>query len=90
MREHRKNKPQKFKSMEQQRKPKLIKYAEIVADKGRNLPADDERAIADFRAFYALGDVHTKRVKSRKALEVMFEILENLQNNLQTRKKVIS
>ena len=76
--------------MDNQRKAKLIKYADIVADKGKDLPVDDERAIADFRAFYALGDVHTKRVKSRKALDVMLEVLENLQNNLQTRKNVVS
>ena len=76
--------------MEQPRKPKLIKYTEIVANKGKDLPVDDEQAVAYFRAFYAIGDVHTKRVTSRKALDVMLEVLENLQNNLQTRKNVVS
>lgn len=60
-------------------KPKLIKYAEMQKD----LPVDEDMAVAEFRAFYAIADVYTRRVQNPEVIAVMKEVLDNLKNNLQ-------
>jgi len=56
-------------------------------------PADiafeDDRAMTDFRGFYHVADVHTERVNSVQTLEVLEEVITNIQNSLQHRKKVL-
>ena len=61
------------------RKPKLIKYAEMNKD----LPIDEDMAVAEFRAFHAKADLLTKRVTNPEVIAVMQEVLDNLNKNLQ-------
>lgn len=54
------------------------------------ISVDVDRAVADFRAFEAIGRVHASRVRNDLALDVMLEIVETLQKDLLSQKKVIS
>lgn len=67
---------------------KIVKYAELTASLKQpgDLPFDDDRAVADFRAFYQVGCVHTSRVSNSLAVNTMLEILENLRDDLLARK----
>jgi len=46
------------------------------------LDLQDDRAVADFRAFYHTAVIHAERVNSGLARNVLIEIVENLQNML--------
>lgn len=46
------------------------------------LDIQDDRAVADFRAFYHTAIIHAERVNSGLARNVLIEIVENLQNML--------
>ena len=60
----------------------IIKKGVILASRQQALPYDDELAIAQFRAFYATANLHTKRVQSIYAKNVMKEVLETLLSDL--------
>ena len=45
-------------------KPKLIKYREM----NKNLPIDEDMAVAEFRAFYAKADILTKRIQNPEVI----------------------
>ena len=53
-----------------------------------DLPLSEDRAVADFRGFYSIAEIHTTRVRNPLVIDTMCEILENLRNNLQQRKNV--
>lgn len=54
-----------------------------------DLPAFEDRAVADFRGFYSIAEIHTTRVKNPLVIETMCEILDALKNNLQTRRSIV-
>ena len=73
-------------------KIKVIKrYQQLTASLSSpaDLPIFEDRAVSDFRGFYSVASVHTQRVENPLVVETMIEILDNLKNDLLSRKKVI-
>lgn len=54
-----------------------------------DLPIFEDRAVADFRGFYSIAQIHTQRVRNPLVVDTMCEILDSLKNDLLSRKKVI-
>lgn len=63
---------------------KIIKAHREIVTKQRPLSYKDERASVDFRAFYAVANVHVNRVRDPKVKDVMLEVLDNLRNSLRS------
>jgi hypothetical protein len=70
--------------------PKLLKYT-LYSEraKEKDLSLDTDRAVANFRAFYATAALDSERVDDPFAIDVMVEVLDNLKNNLQKRRSVL-
>jgi hypothetical protein len=66
-------------------------YKELVNDPKAlsSLDVKAEREIADYRAFFQIGEVHARNVTNRHSINIMSEVVEQLQNALQERKKVL-
>ncbi len=65
---------------------RVIKAYTILAEECRKhedlLPYDDDRAVAECRAFFAIASIHTERVTNSLAKNVMREIFETLLSDL--------
>ncbi len=51
-----------------------------------DLSMSEDRAVADFRGFYSIAEVHTSRVQNPLVIDTMCEILDTLRMNLQEQK----
>lgn len=62
------------------REIKRISKLELLSS--RTLPADDARAVTDFRAFQPIADLHADRVTDPVAVSVMLEVLDAVKEKL--------
>ncbi len=65
---------------------KVIK-ADKIAALPPNMPVDSQRAVADFRAFYATAQLHVERISEPKAIDVMLDVVNELRNTLLSKAK---
>lgn len=67
-----------------------IKSYELLTAKYETRPADlpifEDRAVADFRGFYAVATVHTGRVRNPLVIQTIMEILDTLKAELEGQK----
>ncbi len=69
----------------------MSKYDELKASlrSPNDLSFDDDRGVTEFRAFKVIGQLHAERVSNPLAMDTMLEVLDDLKNCLQTRRKLV-
>lgn len=74
-------------------KIKVIKSYQTLTETLKS-PSDisyaEDKAMAEFRAFYAVAPTYCGAVYNPKVLEVMEEVVDNIKNDLQTRKSMLN
>jgi hypothetical protein len=55
-----------------------------------DLSFQDDKGVAEFRAFYPVANLHASTVSNPQALDTMLEVVTTLQNSLQNRRKMIT
>ncbi len=57
---------------------------------GADLKYEDDKAVAEYRAFDAVAHLHANRVTNPLALDAMLSIVESIKTDLLNRRKLIS
>lgn len=71
---------------------RVIKYTELTGKtrSPQDIALADDRAMAEFRGFHQLADVHVKRVNDPRTLDVLDEVIDHVKNALRSRRKMIA